>query len=226
MMPTSATGALVIQVLAPVRRKAARHFLGARHHRARIGAVIGLGQAEAAEQFAGRHLRQIFAALRLGAIGIDRLHGERGLHRHRRAEAGIDPLELARDQPVADIAETGAAVFLGDGRAQQPERAHLAKNRRVGLAVAIGGDDARKQLLLGIVARGVAHHALFLGQLAFEVERIVPFERGVLDLGAFRLAFSRLLRNLGHRASPRVTAKSSLEASSQAASRSQESIYL
>ena len=165
---------------------AARHLLGARHHRAGIGAVVGLGQPEAAEQFAGRHLRQIFAALRLGAVGIDRLHGERGLHRHRRAETGIDALELARDQPVTDIAETGAAVFLRDGRAQQSELAHLAEDRRIGLAVAIGGEDARKQLLLRIIARGIAHHALFFGQLAFEIERIVPFERGVLDQRAFR----------------------------------------
>ena len=64
--------------------------------------------------------------------------------------------------------------------------------------VAIGREHARKQLLLRIIARGVAHHALFLGQLAFEVERILPFERGVLDLGGFGVAFFRFFRELGH----------------------------
>ena len=69
-------------------------------------------------------------------------------------------------------------------------------------------EHARKQLLLRIVARGVAHHALFLGQFAFEVERIVPFERGVLDLGAFRLVLFRFFRKLGHRRSPWLRCRS------------------
>ena len=42
-----------------------------------------------------------YSPLRLGAVREDRLHHERRLHRHGRAEAGIDPLELARDQAVA-----------------------------------------------------------------------------------------------------------------------------
>ena len=91
-------------------RKAARRLLRPRHHRARIGAVVGLGQAEAADHLAGRELRQIFLALRFRAVGEDRMHHERGLHRHRRAVAGIDPLDLARDQAVGDIGEARAAV--------------------------------------------------------------------------------------------------------------------
>ena len=169
--------------------------------------MIGLGEAEAADHFAGREFRQIFAALRLAAVGIDRMHHQRRLHRHRRAETGIDALDLARDQPVADIAEAGAAVVLRNGRAEQPERAHLAQDGRVEFALAVGGEHARKQLLLRIVARGVAHHALFLGELAFEVERIVPFERGVLDLRAFRRVLLGLFRQLRHRGSPWIGAQ-------------------
>jgi hypothetical protein len=60
-------------------------------------------------------------------------------------------------------------------------------------------DHPGEQLLLGIIARGVAHHALVLGQLAFKVERIVPFERGILDLRAFRRVRLGLLRKLAHR---------------------------
>ena len=168
--------------LGAVETKAAGDFLRARRHRAGIGAVVGLGQPEAADEFAARELRQIFAPLRLAAVGVDRVHDQRGLHRHRRAVAGIDALDLARDQAVGDIAEAGAAIWLRDGRAEQTERAHLAHDRRIVVLVAIGLEHARKQLFLGVVARGVAHHALFLGQLAFEVERIVPVERRVLDL--------------------------------------------
>src|SRR5207248_2293808 len=83
-----------------------------------------------------------------------------------------------RDQAVADVAQPGAAVVLRNGRAEHAEPAHFAHDGGIKRAVAIGGEHARKQFLLGVIARGVAHHALFLGQLAFEVERIVPFECG------------------------------------------------
>ena len=110
------------------------------------------------------------------------MHHQRGLHRHGRAVAGIDALDLARDQPVGDIAEPGAAVFLRNGGAEQAERAHLGHDRAVEPLLAVGQQHARHQLVLRIAARGVAHHALFFGQLAFEVERVLPVERGVLEL--------------------------------------------
>ena len=69
--------------LGAVELVAAGHFFRARDHRAGIGTVIGFSQPEAADGFAGRELRQIFAALRLGAVGIDRIHHQRRLHRHR-----------------------------------------------------------------------------------------------------------------------------------------------
>ena len=121
-------------------------------------------------------LRQIFAALRLGAVGVDRIHHQRRLHRHHRAVAGIDALDLARNQPVADVAEAGAAVFLRDGRAEEPEMAHLVDDLAIEALFAIGGEHAREQFLLRIGARGVAHHALVLGELALEIERVLPVE--------------------------------------------------
>ena len=140
--------------------------------------MVGLGQAEAADDLAGREPRQVFAPLRLGAVGVDRIHHQRRLHREHRAIAGIDPLDLARDQPVGDIAEPGAAIVLRQRRAEQPERAHLGHDLAVEALLAKGGEHARKQLLLRIAARGVAHHALVLGQLAFELERVLPVVAG------------------------------------------------
>ena len=125
------------------------------------------------------------------------MHDQRGLHRHGGAVAGIDPLDFARDQAVGDVAQAGAAIFFRDGRAEQAERAHLADDRRIVGFVAIGLEHAREQFLLRIVARGVAHHALFLGQLAFQVERIVPFERGVLDRDRLWFRVFRKLRLFG-----------------------------
>ena len=195
----SATGELVIQIFAPVRLIAVGDLLGAGHHRAGIGAVVGFGEAEAADEFAGRELGQIFAALRFAAVGIDRVHDEGGLHRHHRAVAGIDPLDFAGDQAVGDVAEAGAAVFLRDGRAEKAELAHLEDHGRIVFLLAISGDHARKQFLLGVIARGVAHHPLLFGQFTFEIERIFPFEGGILDLDRFAFA---LLRKLRHGSTP------------------------
>ncbi len=150
--------------------------------------MVGLGEAEAADDLALGQPRQIFLPLRLAAIGVDRMHDQRGLHRHRRAVAGIDALELARDQPIGDIAHVGAAVLLREGAAEKAERRHLADDLAVEALLAVGGEHARKQLVLRIGARGVAHHALVLGELAFEVERIVPAGRW-LGAGGFRLVF-------------------------------------
>ena len=106
----------------------------------------------------------------------------------RRAVAGIDALDLARDQPVGDVAEAGAAVFLRDGRAEEAERAHLAHDLAVEALLAIGREHAREQLVLRIAARGVAHHALLFGELAFEVERVLPVEGRILDGGGLGIA--------------------------------------
>ena len=55
---TSAIGELVIQILLPVSTKPPSTSLGARAHRAGIGAGVGLGQAEAADCFARSEPRQ------------------------------------------------------------------------------------------------------------------------------------------------------------------------
>src|SRR5262249_9162214 len=159
---------------------AARRLFRARRHRARVGAVIGLGEAEATDDLARCEFRQIPLALRFAAIGEDRMHHERGLHRHGGAVAGIDPLDLARDQPIGDIAEARAAVLFRDRRAEQAERAHLGDDGASETLLAIVHEHAREQLVLRIAARGLAHHAFFFGELAFEIERILPVEGGVL----------------------------------------------
>src|SRR5439155_24687431 len=147
-------------------------------HAAGIGAGIGLGQAEAADPLAGGEFGQIFLALGFVAIGIDRIHHQRRLHRIHRAVAGIDPLDLARDQAIGDIARVGTAIFFRQRDADQTELAHLVEDFAVGLFLEIGLDDARLQLVLRIGARGVADHALVFGELLVEQERIVPLETG------------------------------------------------
>ena len=158
------------------------NLLGAGLHAAGIGAGIGLGQAEAADPLAGGELGQVFLALVLVAIGVDRIHHQRGLHRVHRAIAGIDALDLARHEAIGDVARIGAAIFLRQGDADQAEFAHLVEDVAVGLLFQIGLGDARQQLVLRIGARGVADHALVFGELLVEHERIVPVECGALGL--------------------------------------------
>jgi hypothetical protein len=112
MTNTSAIGRVRDPHLVAGEQPATLHLLGARLHAARIGAVVGLGEAEAADPFTGRQLWQIFLPLRLAAIGVDRMHHQRRLDAERRAVAGIDPLHLARDQPVGNVVRSGATIAL------------------------------------------------------------------------------------------------------------------
>ena len=141
--------------LGAAQRIAAVDFAGAGYHAAGIGAVIGFGQAEAAEQFARGHARQILLTLFLAAIGVNRRHRQRGLHAARRAERRIDALEFAHDETVGDIADAGAAVAF-ERRAEKTELAHLAHHLDVEGLVAVRVQDARHQLFLRVLARRVA----------------------------------------------------------------------
>jgi hypothetical protein len=80
--------------------------------------VVGLGEAEAADEFAGGELGQLFAALRLAAIGIDRVHDQRRLHRHRRAESGIDASGMVEPRrPSAPISRTTTGSYFSSRKA-------------------------------------------------------------------------------------------------------------
>ena len=173
---TSAIGALEIHVLRAGQPIAVRHLLGARRHGAGVGPGIGLGEAEGAHPLAGGEPGQVLHALRLGAIGIDGVHDERGLHRVHGPEPAVHPLHLAGDQSVGHVVGPGAAVLLGDGDAQQPQRPHLGEDGPVGLLLQIGLDHARAQLVLGVGARRVADRPLLLAELVLQQERIVPDE--------------------------------------------------
>ena len=109
------------------------------------------------------------------AGGPDHAHADRAVGGAQGRDApGFD---LARDQSVADVVQSRAAVVGRDGRAQQPERPHLAEDGRIGLLVAERFQDARRELFLRVAPRGIAHHAFLLGQLVFQQQRVVPLER-------------------------------------------------
>ncbi|MEH2548535.1 hypothetical protein V1283_005180 [Bradyrhizobium sp. AZCC 2262] len=152
-------------------------LLGAGLHAVGVGAGIRLGQTEAADPLAGGELGQVFLALGFVAIGVDRIHHQRRLHRVHRAIAAIDALDLARHEAIGNVARVGAAILLRQRDTDQTEFAHLVEDLAVGLLFEIGLDDARQQLVLRVGARGVADHAFVFGELLVEQERIVPLER-------------------------------------------------
>src|SRR6185295_9569809 len=114
------------------------------------------------------------------------------------ATCATGAFEIARDQSVGDIAKTGTAVLFRNGWAEQAELAHLRQQARIVFFVAIGFHHTWGEVTLRKPARGVAHHALFFGKLAFKIERVFPHERCVFQHCGHTTA---LLGHLRHEAS-------------------------
>ena len=141
-----------------------------------VGAGIGFGQAEATDEPAFGEAGEVAALLRLGPVGVKRIHHEARLHRHHRAVAGIDPLDLARNEAVGHVARAETAVFFGDGRAEKARLAHLGEDVGVGRLSAVGLGHAGGEAVFGKGAGGIAQEALVLGEEVVEAERIGPVE--------------------------------------------------
>ena len=176
-----------------------RHGLHAR----RVRPGIGFGQTETADQRARRQPGKVFQTLFLGAVGIDRIHHQAGLHAHHAAIAGIHPLHFPRDQAIGDVRRAKPAVLLGNGGTQQAHLAHFGKDAGIGLFLTVGGHDPGLQLLLRKSAGGIAQHAFFLGQLVFQAERVLPVKPvqigGVLaGSDGFLQGHGGSLRGMGH----------------------------
>jgi len=129
------------------------------------------------DDFAFGQAGEVFLALLLAAVGVDRVHHQARLDRHCRSVAGVHPLDRARDQAIADITEVGTAILAGDGSAEQAEPTHFAQDLAIEMLIEIGFRDARLKLVLSISFSGVADHSLFVAELPIEAERIFPIER-------------------------------------------------
>jgi hypothetical protein len=72
------------------------------------------------------------------------------------------------------MVQTRTAILFLQCAAEQAQCAHLGEDLAVEGLVAVGKEDARHQLVLGIVARGIAHHALLFAELIVEQQRVLP----------------------------------------------------
>ena len=139
--------------------------------------MVGLGQAKAADPFAGGQLGQVFLFLRFVAVGVDRVHDQRRLHADGAAVAAVDPLDFTRHQTVADVVQAGAAVAF-NRRAQKAHRARFVHDLAVKLFMARGHQHAGLQPFLAERMRRLLHRALVLGQLIVQKKRVFPVEFG------------------------------------------------
>ena len=143
-----------------------------------IGSDIGLGQPEAAEQFARGHAGQPLLFLLLGAEVPDREHRQRSLHRDHRPEAGVGRLQFYAREAVMDGRGPTASVAV-QVHAEQAEFAELLAelaDRKVADFEPLG--DVRADVFGAELPNGVAHRDLVAGQRGIEPEGVVSVEGG------------------------------------------------
>ena len=140
-------------------------------HAARVGTVIGLGQAEASDRFPGRHPGQPLVFLFLRPEAPDRVHGQRALDRRGAAKAGVAGLEFPARDAVGDSPGTGAAV-AGQVHAEHPQLAELRHDVPGQRALLEPVLDVRQHPVAGEGAYGVTDEPLFVGQLFVDLQQV------------------------------------------------------
>ena len=137
--------------------------------------MVGFGQAEASDPFAGGELGQEFLFLRFAAVFVDRVHDQRALHADGAAVAAVDALDLAGDQAVGDVAQAGAAVAF-NRRTQKAHGAGFGHDLAVEFFMAGGHQHARLQFVLAKLMGRIDDGALIVSELLAQKKRIFPVE--------------------------------------------------
>ena len=149
-------------------------LLRARLHARGIRSETRFGEAETSDRLARLHLRQPAILLFIRAVGEDRVHHQRALHRYEAAQPRIAALDFLHDQPVFDVAQARAAVAF-EIRAQESELAEF-RDQLLGKApVAIAIANHRNHAVFDELPRGLAHQ-----QLLFREQRV---DQQVVDAG-------------------------------------------
>ena len=162
-----------------------------------VASEVRLGQAEAADDLAGRHLRQPLLLLLFGAELPDREHGKGSLHRHRAPEAAVAGFHLQARQPVADGVRARAAVSL-QVHAEEAEARQLLVDLARELAALEPLLDAGHHPFLDELSDGVPDHPLLVGQERVELEEVRRFGRRLAARLRFDPCFGFGLRHRRH----------------------------
>ena len=137
--------------------------------------MVGFGQSETANPFASGEFGQVFLALGLRAIVMDRVHHQRALHAHGTAVAAVHPLDLSGDQAIDDVVQPGAAVTF-DAGAQKAHAAEFIHDFTVELLMASRHQHAGLELVLTELVGGIDDSALVVAELLRQHERVLPIE--------------------------------------------------
>jgi hypothetical protein len=145
--------------------------LRARARCAGVRAGAGLSQAECGQLLSSRELRQPLALLRVGAVVVDRQRAQRVIRGDRDRDRRVDASELFDRDCVRHRVRPGAAVFLRDRHAHQPELTELGHELvgEASLAVDLLGDG--RDALLRELAHGGADELVLLVEIEVQVAR-------------------------------------------------------
>ena len=125
-----------------------------------VRAGLRLGEAEGAENFAGRQAAQIFFLLRVVAKSEQR-HLHRGIgDAERSGHGGIDARDFFEHQHVGDGVEAGAAPFFGHEHAAAAEFGELFGFQRWRIDLRDLAVAPRAHFVLHELADGVANQFL------------------------------------------------------------------
>ena len=153
-----------MNVLRPLIEPAAVTPFGPRADPAGVGAGIGLGEPERAEDPALGQRPQPALALRVGAEQVQRQRADGHVRLPRRGHRLVRQPDLLHRRHEADGGHPDAAPLLGDQHAEQAQPAHLAE--QVGRAPRLlpGERRTRRDLLLREVAAEPGEVAFGFGE--------------------------------------------------------------
>ena len=159
--------------------------LGARRDRARVGADVRLGQAEAAELLAARERLQVVLLLRVGAEREDRSAHDGVLHADDGRRGAVARGDLLERQGERQVVHRRAVPLLGHHHAHRAELAQLAQFVAREMRLAIPARGIGRELVLRERAHRVAHQLLLLVKQHRSAAATAPF-RTVEDEDAAR----------------------------------------
>lgn len=154
-----------------------RMGLGHGLHGAGVGAVVGLSEAETADELTRCETGQESILLFLGAKLLDGMHDEGRLDRHGGSVAGVDSLNLSGDETVGNRGHARASVAL-DGGAEKTNLTHLLHDVSVKVLGSVALENLGVELGLAKVSSSISHGDLLLGEQGVELERVLPVHGG------------------------------------------------
>src|SRR5438034_10462110 len=98
---------------------------------------------------------------------MDRLYGERALHRGQRTQARVSTFKLLHDKPVRCVAKARAAV-CSQVRSVKAQRAHPRNEMLRKLVRAMTENDLRQDFLLHKTPRPISRRAFFFCEKLFD----------------------------------------------------------